>query len=185
MKPVRPIAAKPPECIEFVPKGELDRGQPENDGLHKKNERLKQEAERLRRELEATLRAAKRLAAPHSRGNLNANPKRPGRKPSCHYGRQACRRISSHVDEQIAVPLPERCPDCGAESVERECCETQYQQKIVRRAVARRFDIAVGRCRQCQRRVRGRHRLQTSDAVGVGNVHLGQEALTLAAIFNK
>jgi len=49
----------------------------------------------------------------------------------------------------------------------------------------RRFDIAVGRCRNCQRRVQRRHPLQTSDAVGVGNVQLGPEALTLAAILNK
>jgi transposase len=49
----------------------------------------------------------------------------------------------------------------------------------------RRFDIVVGRCRNCQRRVQGRHQLQTSDAVGVGSVQLGPEALTLAAILNK
>jgi transposase len=54
-----------------------------------------------------------------------------------------------------------------------------------RRTIVRRFDIAVGRCRNCQRRVPGRHRLQTSDAVGVGSVQLGPEALTLAVILNK
>jgi transposase len=134
--------------------------------------------------LEAALRASKRQAAPHSRGNPKANPKRPGRKPGRGYGRQACRPIPSRVEEQIAAPLPERCPHCGG-GVERESCETQYQEEIVRRTVVRRFDIAVGRCRQCQRRVQGRHPLQTSDAVGVGSVQLGPEALTLAAILNK
>jgi transposase len=69
--------------------------------------------------------------------------------------------------------------------VEPERCEAQYQEEIVRRTVVRRFDIAVGRCRNCQRRVQGRHPLQTSDAVGVGSVQLGPEALTLAAILNK
>ena len=53
------------------------------------------------------------------------------------------------------------------------------------KTVVRRFDIAVGRCRECRRRVQGRHPLQTSDAVGVGSVQLGPEALTLAAILNK
>jgi len=80
--------------------------------------------------------------------------------------------------------LPECCPHCGG-GVEAKSCETQYQEEIVRRTVVRRFDIAVGRCRNCQRRVQGRHRLQTSDAVGVGGVQLGPEALTLAAILNK
>jgi len=51
--------------------------------------------------------------------------------------------------------------------------------------VVRRFDIAVGRCCDCHRRVQGRHPLQTSDAAGVGNVQLGPEALTRAAILNK
>jgi transposase len=90
----------------------------------------------------------------------------------------------ARVDERIAVPLPECCPHCGG-GVESESCETQYQEEIVRRTVVRRFDIAVGRCHECQRRVQGRHRLQTSDAVGVGRVQLGPEALTLAAILNK
>jgi transposase len=185
MKPSgRPAGNPQSESIEFVPKRELDRVQQENDRLRKENERLKQETELLRRELEAALRASKRQAAPHSRGAPKANPRRPGRKPGRGYGRQACRPIPRRVDEQIAVPLPTRCPHCGG-SVEPESCETQYQEEIVRRTIVRRFDIAVGRCRDCQRRVQGRHRLQTSDAVGVGSVQLGPEALTLAAILNK
>jgi transposase len=185
MKPVgRPAAGKPPESIEFVPKRELDRAQQENERLRKEIEQLKEETERLRRELEAALRASKRQAAPHSRGRPKANPQRPGRKPGRGYGRQACRPIPWRVDERIAVPLPERCPHCGG-GVESESCEAQYQEEIVRRIVVRRFDIAVGRCRECQRRVQGRHRLQTSDAVGVGSVQLGPEAVTLAAILNK
>ena len=185
MKPVGQRAGdRQPESIEFVPKRELDRVQQENDRLRKEVERLKQETERLRRELEAALRASKRQAAPHSRGIPKADPQRPGRKPGRRYGRQACRPIPAHVDERIAVPLPVHCPLCGG-GVESESCETQYQEEIVRRTIVRRFDIAVGRCRECRRRVQGRHPLQTSDAVGVGSVQLGPEALTLAAILNK
>ena len=81
MKPVRrPTADQEPESIEFVPRRDLDRAQQEIECLRKENERLRQEAERLRRELEAALRASKRQAAPHSRGNPKANPQRPGRK---------------------------------------------------------------------------------------------------------
>jgi len=193
MKPVRqPAVEQPVEVIEFVPKRELDLARQEieslhqeKDRLHQENERLKQETQRLRRELDAALRASKRQAAPHSRGTPKAHPNRPGRRPGRRYGRQACRPIPSRVDEQIPVPLPERCPYCGADVVEAESCETQYQEEIVRRTVVRRFDIAVGRCRHCRRRVQGRHGLQTSDAVGVGGVQLGPEALALAAILNK
>lgn len=192
MRPIgRPAADQQPETIEFVPKQDLERAQKElerlrkqSEQLQKENERLRQEAERLRRELEAALRANKRQAAPHSRGNPKANPKRPGRKAGRRYGLRACRPIPKRVDEQIAVPLPKRCPHCGG-GVERESCEAQYQEEIVRRTIVRRFDIAVGRCCDCHRRVQGRHQLQTSDAVGVGSVQVGPEALTLAAILNK
>jgi transposase len=180
----RPERNEQAESIEFVPKRELDRAQQENEKLRKEIDRLKQETERLCRELEAALRAGKRQAAPHSRGKPQANPKRPGRKPGRGYGRQACRPIPSRVDERIAVPLPKCCPHCGS-GVEPESCESQYQEEIVRRTVVRRFDIEVGHCRRCHRRVQGRHPLQTSDAVGVGSVQLGPETLTLAAILNK
>jgi transposase len=184
MKPTGRPAGNKPENIDFVPKRELDQAEQQIHRQQREIERLKQEVDRLRKELEAALRASKRQAAPHSRGAPKRNPKRPGRKAGRRYGRQACRPIPARVDERIAVPLPERCPHCGG-GVERESCEAQYQEEIVRRTVVRRFDIAVGHCCQCQRRVQGRHRLQTSDAVGVGRVQLGPEALTLAALLNK
>ena len=89
MRPVgRPAADKQTENIEFVPKRDLDEAHQENqhlrqqiERLRRETERLKQETERLRRELEAALRASKRQAAPHSRGNPVGRPKRPGRKP--------------------------------------------------------------------------------------------------------
>jgi transposase len=189
----------PSEVIEFVPRKELDQAKREIERLQKDNERLKQQSERLqrererlkqetdrlRRELEAALRASKRQAAPHSRGKPKSNPKRPGRKLGRNYGKQACRPIPSRVDEQISVPLPKCCPHCGGSDVQAESCQAQYQEDIVRKTVVRRFDIAVGRCRGCARQVQGHHPLQTSDAVGVGAVQLGPEALTLAAILNK
>src|SRR5213596_2305353 len=165
------------EVVELVSKQELDRAQ-------RQIERLQKEIERRRKELEAALRAGKRQAAPHSRGELKANPQPPGRKAGRAYGRRACRPIPPRLDERIDVALPKRCPRCGG-GVEVEHTAPQYPEEIVRRTVARRFDIAVGRCRRCGRRVQGRHPLQTSDAVGVGSVQLGPEALTLAAVLNK
>ena len=173
-----------PDPIEFVPKQELEEAERQIERQRREIERLQQEIERLRQELEAALRAGKRQAAPHSRGKTKDQPKRPGRKPGQAYGKHACRRTPSRVDETIPVPLPPQCPHCGG-GVEFRHHESQYQEEIVRRTVVRRFDIAVGCCRGCGRQVQGRHRLQTSDALGVGAVQLGPEALALAAILNK
>jgi len=148
------------------------------------NARLKQENERLRRQLEEALRAARRQAAPHSRGEPQADPKRPGRKAGEGYGPHRCRPVPRRVDERIRVPLPPRCGHCQG-PVEWEEVASQYQEEIVRRTLVRRFEVEVGRCRCCGRRVQGRHPLQTSDALGAAQVQLGPEALTLAAQLNK
>ena len=47
------------------------------------------------------------------------------------------------------------------------------------RPVVRRFDIEVGHCSQCQRRVQGRHVLQTSNALGAAGVQLGPAVVAL------
>src|SRR5207253_4562756 len=172
------------EGVGFVSRQELERAQQLIEKQQREIERLQQENGRRRKELEAALRAGKRQAAPHSRGRLKANPKRPGRKPGRDYGKHACRPCPPRVDERISVPLPGQCPHCGG-GVEYQGTEAQYQEEIVRRTIVRRFDIAVGCCHGCGRRVQGRHPLQTSDAVGVGGVQLGPEALALAAILNK
>ena len=65
-------------------------------------DRLKQENERLHKELEAALRASKRQAAPHSRGEPKAHPNRPGRKPDPDYGQQA-------QTQQILVSVLRTC----------------------------------------------------------------------------
>src|SRR5207237_1420217 len=82
-------------------------------------------------------RAGKRQAAPHSRGELKANPKPPGRKAGRAYGRRACRPIPPRLDERIDVALPKRCPRCGG-GVEVEQTAPQCQEEIVRPTVARR-----------------------------------------------
>src|SRR5438128_6733118 len=188
---IQPENREPSDTIEFVPRKELDRAQRQIEQrqerierLQHEADRLKQEIKRLRQELEAALRASKRQAARHSRGEPRPHAELTGRKAGRAYGRRACRPIPPRVDEELHVPLPEQCLHCGG-GVEWERRETQYQEEIVRRTVVRRFDIAVGRCRECGRRVQGRHPLQTSEAVGVGSVQLGPEALTLAAVLNK
>jgi transposase len=62
----------------------------------------------------------------------------------------------------------------------------QYQEDLpVQRPVVRRFDIHIGQCTRCGRRVQGRHPLQTSDALGAAAAQLGPQAVALAVLLNK
>jgi transposase len=49
----------------------------------------------------------------------------------------------------------------------------------------RAFQVAIGHCRACGRRVQGRHPLQTSDALGAAAAQLGPAAVVLAVVLNK
>jgi len=155
----------------------------ENESLRRQLERLQAENERLRKELEEALRRLKRQAAPFSRGKPKKIPKRPGRRGGADYGKPASREVPDRVDEEISVPLPGRC-ECGGRAIYEET-RPQYQEDIVRKTIVRRFDIEIGHCARCKRRLQGRHPLQTSGALGAAQVQVGPEALSLGAHLNK
>jgi transposase len=164
---------------------EQERGrlQQERGRLEREREQLRQENEKLRKQLEEAQRAAKRQAAPFSRGTRKLNPKPPGRKSGSAYGQHSRKAIPKQVDEVIAVPPPSHC-ECGGE-LEVERIESQYQQEIVRKTIWRRFDFAIARCKKCHKRVQGRDPRQTSNALGAAAVQLGPDALALAVKMNK
>ena len=77
--------------------------------------------------------------------------------------------------------MPTRCPDCGG-TVDVTGAAAQYQEDLPPvRPVVRRFDIQVGHCSQCRRRIQGRHPLQTSDALGAASAQLGPGVVALVA----
>jgi transposase len=139
------------------------------------NAALRAENERLRGQIEELRRAAKRQAAPFSRGAPKRDPKRSGRRPGEEYGTRAHREIPDRVDEEIVVALPDGCPCCGG-VLDLERWADKYQEDIVVpvRGYVRRFRVAVGRCGRCRRRVQGRHALQTSDALGAAARNLSR-----------
>jgi transposase len=158
----------------------------ETQRLRNENQALKGQIARLRDSLAEARRAAKRQAAPFSKGPPKPHPKRPGRKPGKNYGVKARRPIPDHVDETYEAPLGPCCPYCGSEDLEQLRVVDQYEEDLpLVTPRCRRFRIGVGRCRRCRRRVQGRHPLQTSDAIGVANVHLGPRAKALAADLGK
>ena len=163
---------------------EIEKLRREKELVEKEKEKLRQERDRLKDELDLVRRAAKRQAAPFSKGEPKSDPKRPGRKPGVRYGRKGHRPIPAKVDEEIPVPLPARSPCCGA-AIEHRHVEDQYQTEIVRQTRVTCFHLHVGNCAKCGKRIQGRDARQTSDAVGAAASQVGPEALSLAATLNK
>jgi transposase len=60
----------------------------------------------------------------------------------------------------------------------------QFQVEIPRKPIHRQFNIHIGECRCCRRRVQGRHPLQTSDALGAA-AQLGPDAQAAVVELNK
>jgi transposase len=176
-------AQSDPKILEFVFKGELDKALEENERLRQKNEQLQREIERLQKELEEARRSLKRQTAPFSRRKRKEHPKRNGRKSGSAHGQHHRRPVPASVDERYVAPLPERCP-CGGPAI-KDQIKPQYQEEIVRKKIVRQFDVEIGHCACCGKRLQGRHALQTSDALDAAQVQLGPEALTLAVHLNK
>jgi len=171
----------------------------ENSQLRQENSQLRQQVatlmaivegqqrriEELERQIDELRRRGKRQAAPFSKGEPKAEPRRPGRKPGSAYGRQAVREIPERIDETIEVGCPVYCPHCHG-PVSLEDTDRQYQVDLPPvRPRTIEFVLHWGRCQSCGRRVQGRHPRQVSDAVQVGQVHLGPGVVGLAASLQK
>lgn len=157
--------------------------------LAKKNAQLEAQIATLVDRVDALLkrvdeleRRGKRQAGPFSKGNPKKKPKRPGRKKG-KRGRDA-RKKPEKVDEEISVPLPEKCPDSDCQGrVEFERVAEQFQTDLPRvEPVVRRFSIEIGKCSCCGKRVQPRHPQQTSDALGAAANQLGPNLLSLATL---
>jgi transposase len=132
--------------------------------------------------LDKATRASKRQAAPFSKGPPKDKPSKPGRKAGDDYGPKAHRPLPEQTPDEIHdVPLPPACPDCGG-PVREEHIDRQFQVEIPRKPLVRRFDVHVGQCTACGRRIRPRHALQTSQATGAAASQLGPDLQALIAI---
>jgi len=160
-------------------RGHLER---ERGRLERERDRLRGERDRLRDELDAARRAAKRQAAPFSKGTPKATPRRPGRKAGRRYGPRRWRPPPAHVDEVVDAPPPAACPHCGDAVVDTGAVRVQYQADLppVRPHVTE-FRCHVGRCRGCRRPVVGRDARQTSTATGAAASQVGPTAVAWAA----
>ena len=150
--------------------------------LERRIAELERRVVQLEQLLEKATRVQKRQAAPFSKEKPKQDPQKPGRKPGDNYGPKAHRPLPEQKpDEIIDVPLPDQCPDCGGQT-EEDHVDQQFQVEIPRRPLVRRFDIHVGRCRRCGRRIQPRDPLQTSNAVGAAASQLGPDLQALIAM---
>jgi transposase len=156
------------------------------DRLQHANQQLQGRVRKLTGQVEELRRAAKRQAAPFSKNTPTPRPRRPGRKPGAAYGRRACRPAPQRVDRVVSVGLPAVCPHCGDQlEVERVACQYQEDLPPPRSTVVTRYDLQIGRCRGCRRRIQPRHPEQTSDALGAAGVQVGPRAVALAVWLSK
>ncbi|MGH2603140.1 MAG: IS66 family transposase, partial [Dehalococcoidia bacterium] len=139
----------------------------------------------LEQMVEQLRRGGKRQAAPFSKGPPKVDPKTPGRKSGEDYGTKAYRVAPPVIDEEYEASLPDRCPHCGERQMILEGVAAQYQTEIPRRPIHRKFNVVVGRCACCRRRIQGRHPLQTSDALGCAASQMGPDAQALIVHLNK
>jgi transposase len=138
--------------------------------------RLQERVATLEKGLEELERRSHRQAAPFSRDKRKDAPKRPGQKPG-HPG--AHRAVPAKVDRVLDAPLPAACPGCGEKLLD-EGVLPQYQTDLPPvTPVTTQFDVHVGHCCGCGRRVQGRHPLQTSDALGAAAVHFGPRLVAM------
>ena len=158
----------------------------ENEQLRRRIAQLQEEMDRLKALVEEAQRKAKRQAAPFSKGQPKANPKKPGRRKGKAYGRRGHRPAPKpdQIDEVYEVEFPSACPHCTG-TVEHTRVDQQYQVEIPRRPIHRQFNVHIGHCTDCGCRVQGRHPLQTSDALGAAAVQLGSELQAGIVDLNK
>jgi len=148
---------------------------------------LKKRVAELEKRLDDKERAGKRQAAPFSKGPPQEQPKKPGRKAGKRHGRHAHRPPPAveAIEETLEAPLPEVCPDCGGDIQEDDDVDDQFQTDIPTKPIRRKFRVHKGCCKKCGRRIRGRHRLQTSDATGAAASQIGPNAQASIVYLNK
>jgi transposase len=154
--------------------------------LQRRISELESQLATLTQQLEQAQRAGKRQAAPFSKGPPKPDPRKPGRKPGPGYGKKGHRQppAPEQIEETLEAPLPEACPQCGG-SVLETAVQPQFQVEIPRKPIHRQFNVHIGCCQECGRRVQGRHPLQTSDALGAAAAQVGPDAQAAIVTLNK
>jgi transposase len=134
----------------------------------------------LRAELEQLTRRGKRQAAPFSKDERVAAPKRPGRKPGQGPFRfRAAPPATALSEPPITVPVAETvCPRCGGELVEERVDFASVTDLPAQpKAQVRQYRVSVCRCQACGKAVRGQHPALAPDQYGATADRIGERLL--------
>jgi len=151
--------------------------------LRARVEELMAENAALRAQLDQLARDAKRQAAPFSKGQRKAQPKRPGRKPG--RGRFTFRTLPT-PDQWTEPPIEVRLPDPAC-----PCCGEPLQEHRVElaaitdlppqpRPVVQPYRVWVDRCPACETAVRAPHPDLAPDQFGATAHRVGPRVMAAA-----
>jgi transposase len=151
--------------------------------LRARVEELLAENAALKAQIDQLARDAKRQAAPFSKGQRKAQPKRPGRKPG--RGRFTFRTLPT-PDQWTAPPIEVRLPDPAC-----SCCGEPLQEHRVDlaaitdlppqpRPVVQPYRVWVYRCPGCETTVRAPHTDLAPDQFGATAHRIGPRAMAAA-----
>jgi transposase len=134
----------------------------------------------LRAEIETLKRSQQRSAAPFSKGQRKADPKRAGRKPG--QGPFTRRPAPEGPPSQtVQAEVPPHCPFCGG-TLEQECEETATTTDVPTKPepVTTLYRIPVCRCQKCGQRVRGTAAGLAPDQAGATAHRVGPGVMAVA-----
>lgn len=137
---------------------------------------LEETVRKLTEQLEKQQKNNKRQTVKFPRRKRKKNPKKPGRKG----GHSQQKRVNPpKPDRELEVCIDPCCPDCGHQMhIE---THTQFQTDIPPvQPQTTQFNVQVGTCNECGKRVQGRHHEQVSDALGAANHVLGPNIQAMA-----
>ncbi len=144
--------------------------------------KLAAENQALKERLEQLERKGARSAAPFSKNQPKANPKKPGRKPG--QGQFTNRPEPEPTEPSTDVPVTEKRCSCGGDLCPLGTERVTYTRLPRRTPVIVAYDVQICRCAECGKKHRGRHPDVAPDQTGATAHRVHPEVYAMAHMFH-